>query len=79
MAKFHITPRGYTRTGIWSLIDHWLEKLMSVERRKERAEARKREEAAARERLRRENATSRIADRTAAAFDRKMIQRRKAQ
>lgn len=79
MAKLHYTPRGNTRTGIWSLIDYWLEKLMSAERRRERAEARNREEAAARERVRRENATSKMADRTAAAFDRKMIQRRKAQ
>lgn len=87
MAKFRLTPRGYTRTGIWTLIDQWLEKLLSVERRRQRAEARKREEIAAKERTRRENVYERgqpeklstKTDRTAAAFDRRIRDRRKAQ
>jgi hypothetical protein len=84
--KRSLTPKGYTRTGLWSLIDEWLEKLLSIDRRKERAEARKREETTARERIRRENAVATKMDRPAirsmkvdkssAAFDRKMIERR---
>jgi hypothetical protein len=88
--KVHLTPKGYTRTGVWSLIDDWLDKLLSIERRKERAEARKREEIAAKERIRRENAMSMNidkrptrsmkmsvkTDKSSAAFDRKMIERR---
>jgi len=64
------TRNGYTRTGLWGVIDSWIEKLLSIDRRKERAAAREREQTAARERIRREN-------RTAEAFDRKILERRR--
>lgn len=76
-SKIKHTRNGYTSTGLWGVIDSWIEKLLSGERRRQRAEARLREEAAAKERTRRENTAGR-AEKTAAAFDKKMIDRRRA-
>lgn len=71
-----LTRNGYTRTGVWALIDFWIEKLLQVKRKKELAEARAQEEMAARERIRRENAATKK-ERSAAAFDRKILERRR--
>lgn len=48
------TQKGYTSIGLWGLIDSVLSKLRSLQRRKEVQEAREKEKAAARERIRRE-------------------------
>ena len=53
------TGRGYTYTGLWSVIQRWIDHLAALDRRRARQLAREREEAAARERIRRENRAGR--------------------
>lgn len=45
-----------TYTGFWSIITRWIDKLAAARRREERQQARARELASAKERIRRENA-----------------------
>jgi hypothetical protein len=58
-----------TYTGLWRIIDWWNHRSVMLARRRERAEARARELATARERIAR--------DQSASAFDRRIVIRRK--